>query len=334
MDDSRFAHHSDEKLPIGSSSDLLTIPSEQMPTLIRNAGKNAERRFLEFFTAHIRNPGTRQVYGHAVGRFCQWCERHGVSLEQVTPFVVAGYIERLTTQLSAPTVKLHLAAIRMLFDWLVTGQVTPVNPAASVRGPKHVVRKGKTPVLTAAEARQLLDSIDCTKIVGLRDRALIGVMVYSFARVSATIGMNVEDCFSQGRRMWFRLHEKGGKLHDVPAHHNAEAYVDAYVTAAGFADDTKSPLFRSVSRGRKLTPRRMYRVDVLRMIKRRARQAGLATRVCCHTFRATGITSYLENGGSLEHAQRIAAHESVRTTKLYDRTSDAISLDEIERIII
>ncbi|MDP7305316.1 MAG: tyrosine-type recombinase/integrase, partial [Pirellulaceae bacterium] len=130
------------------------------------------------------------------------------------------------------------------------------------------------------------------------------------------------------------LHEKGGKLHDVPAHHNAEAYVDAYLTAAGFADDAKSPLFRSVSREQKLTSRRMYRVDVLRMIKRRARQAGLATRVCCHTFRATGITAYLQNGGSLEHAQRIAAHESVRTTKLYDRTSDAISLDEIERIII
>jgi len=334
MDDRRFAHHSDENLPIGSSNDLLTVPSEQLPTLIRNAGENAERRFVEFFTAHIRNPGTRQVYAHAVGRFCQWCERHGVSLQQVTPFIVAGYVEQLTTSLSNPTVKLHLAAIRMLFDWLVTGQVVPVNPAASVRGPKHVVRKGKTPVLTAAEARQLLDSIDCTKIVGLRDRALIGVMVYSFARVSATIGMNVEDCFSQGRRMWFRLHEKGGKLHDVPAHHNAEAYVDAYLTAADIAGNTKSPLFRSVSRERKLTPRRMYRVDVLRMIKRRARQAGLTTRVCCHTFRATGITAYLQNGGSLEHAQRIAAHESVRTTKLYDRTSDAISLDEIERIII
>jgi len=94
------------------------------------------------------------------------------------------------------------------------------------------------------------------------------------------------------------------------------------------------PLFRTVDRRRQLTGNRMHRVDVLRMIKRRARQAGLATAVCCHTFRATGITAYLENGGSLEHAQRIAAHESVRTTKLYDRTSDAVSLDEIERIVI
>ena len=334
MDNHRFSHLPGRKLPADSGSNPLMIQPERLPALIRNAGPNAEQRFLEFFTAHIRNPGTRRVYGHAVGRFFHWCECHAVSLQQVSPFVVAGYIEQLTGQLSAPTVKLQLAAIRMLFDWLVTGHVVPVNPAASVRGPRHVVKKGKTPVLTAAEARQLLDSIDCSQIVGLRDRALIGVMVYSFARVSATIGMNVEDCYQQGRRMWFRLHEKGGKHHDVPAHHNAEAYVDAWLTAAGIAADGKSPLFRTVSRHRTLTPRRMHRADVLRMIKRRARQAGLATHVCCHTFRATGITAYLENGGSLEHAQRIAAHESVRTTKLYDRTSDAITLDEIERIVI
>jgi integrase/recombinase XerD len=334
VDTHRFPQPLDVKSPADSGSELLLVSNELLPVLIRNAGAQAERRFLEFFTAHIRNPGTRAVYGRAVGRFCQWCEQHGVTLQQISPFIVAGYVEQLTQRRSAPTVKLHLAAIRMLFDWLVVGQVIPVNPAASVRGPKHVVKKGKTPVLTAAEARLLLDAIDCSKIAGLRDRALIGVMVYSFARVSAAIGMNVEDFYPQGRRMWFRLHEKGGKHHEVPAHHNVEAYVDAYLEAAGISDDRKSPLFRTISRYRRLTPRRMHRADVLRMIKRRARQAGLPEHLCCHTFRATGITAYLECGGSLEHAQRIAAHESVRTTKLYDRTSDAVSLDEIERIVI
>ncbi len=222
----------------------------------------------------------------------------------------------------------------MLCDWLVVGQVLPVNPASSVRGPKHVVKKGKTPVLTAGEARELLDSIDCTKIVGLRDRALIGVMVYSFARVSAAVGMNVESCFPQGRRMWFRLYEKGGKHHDIPAHHNAEAYIDDYLEAARIGDEKKSPLFRTISRHREITPRRMDRNDVLRMIKRRARQARLPEHIGCHTFRATGITTYLQNGGLLEHAQVMASHESIRTTKLYDRTSDAVSLDEIERMLI
>ncbi len=308
--------------------------AECLPALIVQSGERASRRFVEFFTANIRNPGTREAYARAVGRFCHWCEQRQISLAQIEPIIVAAYIEQLGQQLSKPTVKLHLAAIRMLFDYLVTGQVMTMNPAASVRGPKHVVKKGKTPVLSAPETRLLLDSIDVGTIAGLRDRAIIGTLVYSFARVSAVVHMRVGDYFSQGRRMWFRLHEKGGKHHEVPAHHNAEEYLDAYLTAAGIADELKTPLFRTLDRQRQLTVRPMYRMDVLRMIKRRARQAGLPASTCCHTFRATGITTYLDNNGTLEHAQRIAAHESARTTKLYDRTSDSVSLDEIERIII
>jgi integrase/recombinase XerD len=189
-------------------------------------------------------------------------------------------------------------------------------------------------VLTADEARQLLDSIDTGDILGLCDRALIGVMVFSFARVSAAVGMRVEDYFPSGKRWWFRLHEKGSKRHEVSAHHNSEAYVDAYLETAGIADDKKSPLFRTAGRDRKLTANARHRIDALRMIYRRATAAGLNGRVCCHTFRATGITAYLENGGTIEKAQQIAAHESPRTIKLYDRTNDELTLDEIERIAI
>ena len=222
----------------------------------------------------------------------------------------------------------------MLFDWLVTGQIVPMNPAASVRGPKHVIKRGKTPVLIAEEARRLLDAIDPSAIAGLRDRALLSVMIYSFARVGAVVAMNVDDFTPRGRRMWFRLHEKGGKYHEVPAHHSAEEYVDAYLRSARLEAERKAPLFRTLDRRRRLTGRRMQREEVLAMVKRRARQAGLSTAVCCHTFRATGITAYLANGGTLENAQRIAAHESPRTTSLYDRTGDEVSLDEIERIVI
>jgi integrase len=197
-----------------------------------------------------------------------------------------------------------------------------------------VVKRGKTPVLDAAEARQLLDAVDVSTIAGLRDRALLSVMIYSFARVGAVVAMNVEDFAPRGRRMWFRLHEKGGKYHEVPAHHNAEEYVHAYVRTARIDADPKTPLFRTLDRHRRLTTRRMQREEVLAMVKRRVRQAGLLTAVCCHTFRATGITAYLKNGGTLENAQRIAAHESPRTTSLYDRSGDQISLDEIERILI
>ncbi len=313
-----------------------------VPSIVRSTSDRAAWRFLEFFTANIRNKNTRAAYARAVRSFCDWLETRGVrDLRQLSPVIVAGYIEQLGETFSKPTVKQHLAAIRMLMDYLVTGGILPFNPASSVRGPKHVVKRGKTPVLSAAEARQLLDSIPIAledgtpDVVGLRDRALIGLMVFSFARVGAAVSMKTEDYYAQGKRWWFRLHEKGGKRHDVPAHHNAEAYVDAYLKAAGHGDVKKSPLFRTTKgKTKALTNEAMSRTDALRMIKRRAKAAELSGAVTCHTFRATGITAYLENGGTIENAQAIAAHESPRTTKLYDRTSDAITLDEVERIAI
>ena len=306
--------------------------SGKVPAIIDRAGGQARKRFLEFFTATIRNENTRLAYARAIGQFFEWCQSYRLELINIEPIHVAAYIERHPG--SPPTVKQHLAAVRMLFDWLVTGQVLAMNPAASVRGPKHVVKRGKTPVLDADQARQLLDSIDTTKLSGLRDRALIAIMVFSFARVSAAIGIKAEDYYQDGKRWWFRFREKGGKQHQVPAHHTAEAYLDAYLFAAGVADDKKAPLFRSITRHGLLSDRQMTRNDAFRMVKRRAAAAGLPLTTCNHTFRATGITAYLANGGTIEKAQAIAAHESPRTTKLYDRTSDEITLDEIERILI
>ena len=159
-------------------------------------------------------------------------------------------------------------------------------------------------------------------------------MAYSFARVSAAVAMRVEDYFGQGKRWRARLTRKAASSIRCPAT-NLEAYLDAYLQAAGIVDAKRTPLFRS-GRGRtgELTGSAMHRVDAWRMIRRRARDAGLDAEICCHTFRATGITAYLDNSGTLENAQAMAAHERPRTTKLYDRTSDEISLDEVERIAI
>ena len=211
-----------------------------------------------------------------------------------------------------------------------------MNPASVVRGPKYVVHRGKTPVLSREETRELVDSIETNTIAGLRDRALIGILVYSFARIGAALGMKVEDYYPQGKRWWLRLHEKGGKRHEVPVHHILEQYVDAYLDTAGIREEKKGPLFRTLATapGRPLSLTPLAQAEAWQMIRRRARAAGIPTKIGCHTFRATGITAYLENGGTLEHAQQIAAHESPRTTKLYDRTTDQITLDEIERISI
>ena len=255
-----------------------------------------------------------------MGQFLAWCDARGLALTAVSPLHVAAYIR--THPGSAPTVKQHLAAIRMLGDWLVVSQVLPVNPAAAVRGPKHVVTKGATPVLSPAEARRLLEAIDPGTLTGRRDRALVSVRLYSFARVSAVIGMRRQDYFRQERQGWLRLHEKGGTRHDVPAHHRAAEALDDYLARAGL-DAATAALFQSVDpAGRRLTGRTLSRRLVLAMIKRRAAAADLPPSTCCHTFRATGITAYLSNGGTLEHAQQIAGHASPKTTKLYDRTAD------------
>lgn len=343
--------------PDSPQDDRPTVPAvvEQpgrgpaVPAVLAAEGAAAAERFFTFFTDTIRNKNTRMAYHRNACRFFAWAQDRGLALRDIKSYHVSAYIEELAQTHSAPTVKQNLATIRMLFDWLILGQVIDLNPAQAVRGPKHVVKKGKTPVLSEDEARDLLAKIPVLEIdkatgepdpsrpnlIGLRDRALIAVCLYSFARIEAALGMDVDDYFAQGKRWWFRLREKGGKHHDMPAHHKAEEFVDAYIAAANLKDQKNTPLFRSaIGKTKRLSDRRMSRHAALKMIQRRAKQAGILTAVCCHSFRATGITNYLEHGGTLEKAQQMAAHESPKTTKLYDRTSDAITLDEVERIAI
>jgi site-specific recombinase XerD len=306
-----------------------------VPTAIAAAGEQAAYRFVRFFVETIRNQNTRHAYARAVRDFFAWCDAKGLSLSEIEPIGVSAYVEQLTAEREPATVKQHLAAIRMLFDWLVTGGIVPFNPASSVRGPRMSYRRGKTPILDAEECRQLIDSIDVATIAGMRDRALIGCLVYSFARVSAAIGMDRGDYRTQGKKTTFRLHEKGGKFNEVPAHHIAEQYMDEYLAAARIIHSHKdTPLFRSLNRRRRITDRRLDRREALDIIKRRARRAGLPSDICCHTFRGTGITNYLENGGDRSKAAQIAGHASERTTSLYDRRNQEVERSEIERVRI
>ncbi len=309
--------------------------TDALPMLVAAAGERAGLRFLEFFAAGIRNPHTRRAYARAAADFLAWCEAEAgvTALTAVQPLHVATWVEIQSREHAAPTAKLRLAALRHLFDWLVTGQVIATNPAGSVRGPRHSAIKGKTPVLDAAEARTLLDSIEADTPIGLRDRALVALMVFSFARVGAALAMRVEDVFTQRRRLWVRLREKGGKRHEMPCHHTLEEYLHAYLDGTGIANDAKGPLFRTVGRGTgRLTRTPLPQANAYAMIQRRALAAGIVTRIGNHTFRATGITAYLRNGGTLENAAAMANHASTRTTQLYDRRRDDISLDEVERI--
>ena len=285
----------------------------RVPAMFGEAGTSAWERVIEFFTARLRNPNTRMAYLHAVKRFAGWCQYRGIGLSDLTPYLIAAYLENLQQQLSLPSVKQHLSALRSLFDYLVITQILPTNPAQSVRGPRYVVKKGLTPCLAPDEAKQLFESIGTSTLSGLRDRALLGVMVYSFARVSAVVAMDRTDYFPQGKRYWFRLHEKGGKLHDVPAHHKAEEYMDAYLQIANLDTGKHVAIFQTLNQAGKLTGRRMGRRDVLDMIKKRAKESGLMTAVCCHTFRAYGnhrIPPWgrLAGDGPKNCESRVAAH--------------------------
>jgi site-specific recombinase XerD len=301
------------------------------------AREHTARRAYEFFTVAIRNANTRRAYARAASQFSAWCAARGISdVRLVQPVHVAAYVQALP--LAALSVTQHLAALRTLFDWLVVGQVLAVNPAASVRRPRHSSRSGKTPVLSGEEVRAVIDSIDTSNAVGLRDRALIGTMVYTFARVGAVIGMRVEDVYGQGQRTWVRLYEKGGKRHEMPCHHQLAAYLREYLAAIGCAGGSRATvdkgwLFRSaVAATGTLSDRPLRQADVYRMIARRAQAAGVHARIGCHSFRASGITEYLRAGGRLEVAQVMANHASPLTTGLYDRRVDRVSLEEVERL--
>src|SRR6202140_193603 len=313
-------------------------PVSVVPALIAAAGDAAGWRYVEFFTANIRNPNTRRAYARACSRFFAWCDDRKLTLTTIRPFDVATYIEALQQTHGAPGVKQQLAAIRMLFDWLITGQVAPSNPASAVRGPTHVVKTGTTPVLEGPEWRRLIDAIPTDTVRDLRDRALIATCTYGFARVGAALKMRVEDLQSKGSGWLIRLHEKGGKQHMMPCHHALAEALHAYIAAAGIGlpADKKAYLFRT-SRGHDgtaLSDQPMTEVDAWRMVRKRALAAGIMAPIGNHSFRATGITAYLANGGTLEHAQSMAAHESPRTTKLYDRTKERLTQDEIERIVM
>jgi site-specific recombinase XerD len=316
-----------EHLPINGS-----LISYDLPGAIVAAGPGVIYRYIEFFTVHIRNPNTRRAYGRSLSQFFHWCEQRGLNqLEQINSLAVAAYIEQHPGSVS--TRQQQLSAIRQFFAWLVLGQQCQDNPAKEVKAPKQRVKVGKTPVLSDDEIRRLFGAIDVSHVVGLRDKALIAVMFYSFARIGAVLKMRVEDYFPKGKRYWLRLHEKGGRYHEVPAHHRVEEFLDLYLEVAGISKALKTPLFRSsIGRSHRLTEQAMGQDGAWRMLQRRAKDAGIKTAICNHSFRASGITNYLRNGGSRDNAQKIAAHGCVRTTALYDRRGDDISLDEIERI--
>jgi integrase/recombinase XerD len=228
-------------------------------------------------------------------------------LEDIEPITVAAYVEQHPG--SPATVKQHMAAVRMLFSWLTEKGVLAMNPAREVKTERFSRVEGKTPAFDTDQVQKVLDEIDRRHKVGLRDRALLAVLAYTFARIGAVVNLKVEDYFQTGKRSLIRFKEKGGKEKEIPAHHKLEEILDEYLEKSGLKNHPDASLFPiAVGKTRELGNRPMTRIDAARMLKRRLKEAGLPCAFSAHSFRATGITNYLENGGTLEVAQRIAGH--------------------------
>jgi site-specific recombinase XerD len=309
-----------------------TCPALTVPAIVAQGGTETVKRYIDFFGVPIRNLNTRAAYHRAIKQFLQWADQAGFRhLEDLDPIHVAAYIEGHAG--SRATIKQHMAAIRMLFSYLTEKGVLAMNPAREVQTPRFSRLEGKTPAPATEKVQQLLDGIDVSTVIGLRDRALLGVMAYTFARIGALVALTQQDYFQPDKRSILRFREKGGKEKEIPVHHMLEKYLDEYLAAAEPSADPKQPLFRSTrGRSRQLSADPMSRKDAWAMLKRRLRDAGVSTIYSNHSLRAAGITNFLENGGSLEAAQRMAGHADSRTTKLYDRRDQRILVADVERV--
>jgi integrase/recombinase XerD len=304
------------------------------PALIADAGRAAHFAWDEFFYGAVRNPHTRRSYSRAVRRFLRWCECRGLALQQIAPAHVGRYLDGLPDAPSSK--KVYLAAIRRLFDLLVTRHAVVLNPATSVRGDRLTVIEGRTPEITAQQVRRLLSCIDLSHVVGLRDRAIIAVLVYTAARVGAVAHLRHGNFVDAGDQHCLQFLDKGGKAREIPVRHDLQGFIYEYLAAARLIDaPADSPLFRTtVGRTKILTTAAMTAGDTGRMLKRRLRNAGLPNRLSPHSMRVATVTDLLSQGVSLADVQNLAGHADPRTTRLYDRRGRRVTRNIVERISI
>lgn len=326
-------------LPSRTVGNRAVAMLSELPSILvnnRDEGWSSRARFAwdEFFSAEISNPHTRAAYLRCVRVFLVWCEERQLSLQQITPGLVGEYIGQHTG--SVPTKKLALAAIRHFFDTLVVRHVVVLNPAHSVRGERYKVVEGKTPEISVEQARTLLKSINVRRLVGLRDRAVIAVLIYTAVRAGAVARLRLKDLRSDGTQFTLRFHEKGGKSREIPVRHDLEANLRQYLAGVGVEPGRgDEPLFRTACRRTdRLTANALTGEDVCRLVKRRLKSAGLPPQFSPHSFRVATITDLLTLGVPLEDVQYLAGHADPRTTRLYDRRQQRVTRNAVEKISV
>ena len=292
--------------------------------------KTAET-FLNILEGRIRNPNTRSAYKVAWRSFIAFCSEYKLDLECVKPYHFGLWLKRHPGGVA--TQRQHLAAVRLLFDHLLEQGLVDLNPAARAKPPRLERESSHTPVFEEDEIKAFLGAIKLESLMDIRDKALFSVLLYSWARASALVALTVEDYYQRKAERWLRLSEKRGKIHEVPVHSKAREAIDNWLSASGLGSNPKAPLFPGFGKDKKtIELRHMDRSSLWRLVQARARACGLEKRVGCHSFRATGITEYMNRGGLIDMAQRIAGHSQLSTTKIYDRSRDRLTAAEIERL--
>lgn len=323
-----------KRLPKNPDALTETDLEAAFPAVLARAGKAACFAADEFFSARISNPHTRRAYAHQVGRFLVWCDREGLELRQVTPGLAGRFLEELPYR--APTKNQALAALRHFFDVLVARHAVLLNPFHSVRGVRHPFGEGRTPEARVKQARRLLASIKTEDVYGLRDRAVLGTLIYTGARVGAISRLRMQDLRNHGNHRALQFSEKGGKSREIPVRHDLDEWIAAYLEGAGLTDAPKgSWLFRAGQRrGSPLTERAMSPLAVQLMLKRRLKAAGLPEILSPHSFRVLVVTDLLSQNVPLEDVQYLAGHAHPRTTQIYDRRRRRVSRNLVERISV
>jgi len=305
------------------------------PAIILQSGASARFAWEEFFFARIRNEHTRRAYFRAVSNFLSWCEQQGLALTRIAPAHVGRYLEQC--QVSIASKKQVLAGLRHFFDCQVTRHAIALNPALSVRTERYSVVEGKTPEITVRQARHLLKSIDSSEILGLRDKCIIAILVYTAARIGAVAKLEIDDLYDTGDQYCLHFIDKGGKSREIPVRHDLQLLLFEYRKQMGLRNEIEKgkALFpTSVRRTKAFSNRAMTSNDIGRMVKRRMATAGLPPRLSPHSFRVATITDLLEQGVPLEEVQNLAGHADPRTTRLYDRRQRKVTRNIVERISV
>lgn len=327
---------SERKVVPLTTTELVAVRDHAVvPDRVTDAGPGAVFAYEEFFEGLIRNPHTRRAYRSAVHAMLAWCENIELPINRITPAHIGRYLDSLES-LAPTTKKLRLSALRHFFDCLVNRHVIMLNPARSVRGERLQVVEGKTPEILVTQARALIQSLDTSHVVGLRDRAIIAILIYTAARVGAVAKLRCGDYYDIGDQFCLRFTEKGGKSREIPVRHDLRRFLDDYLATGNIDIHGKTePLFRTaIGKTKTLSENPMTAGDMSRMVKRRMRDAGLPSRLSPHSFRVTTITDLLSQGVPLEDVQYLAGHADPRTTRLYDRRSRKVSRNIVERISI